>query len=346
MPKQLTKEEIIEKIKVIHGDLIDYEKVKFNNNSKLISIYCNKCKSEYTLTIKNVLNGYSCPYHSIKAKQFYDLGYEKFGDRFEYITDNTSQKYNGLGVTYIPSPNAKTNILCKKHNNMFETQINDFFSNNEPCPICKFENSNFNKKKRKKNDYYYNKYNKVNIHKTCDDNELIGLIVIFIKEYTNAFGYYKYNIFINENYEIDIEIDDLNNLNKEWRGLFIYIIDGKLPKYIRFGEIITSNLIVTTVMFNRNSLEYIENLIGCPKKLYGNLYCINENLKSLVGSPEEIHGNYYVNKNKIKNLIGCPKIIYGDVDISNNSIKTKQEFNDVNCEIFGKLNRKNNLFIE
>ena len=57
-------------------------------------------------------------------------------------------------------------------------------------------------------------------------------------------------------------------------------------------------------------------------------------------------GNMSIKNNDIKNLIGCPKIIYGDFIISNNKIPSVECFDNVECEVFGKLNRKNNLFIE
>jgi hypothetical protein len=346
----MTTQEFRDKARLVHGDLIDCTNIDFNGDLKrAVTIYCTECNQSYNDVLPTqLLKGYSCPYHSTKAKEFIKKGVEKYGDKYEYITDRNNSDYWGIGITGLSSENCKIGVRCKKHNNIFETHADTFLSGKELCPICKFEESKINISIR--NVSNYSKNGEIYVHNDCSDKKLISKISVFLKKNTTALdNYWKHNVFINEDYTIDVEIVELNDLNKEWRGLTIRIDDnGKIPDFIQFGIVITSELQITR--FNnsdgKNNVKEIKNLIGLPMLLYGNLKCVNIDLKSIIGVPEEIYGNFNVKNNNIECLEGCPKIIHGDFDISNNKIMTIAEFNDVDCEVFGKLNRKNNLFVE
>ena len=328
----------LKKVKDVNGQIIDCDNIYFDGNlNKKITIYCNECNTYTDISPKQLLKGYSCPSHSIKTKEFIKKGVEKYGDNYEYITDRNNPNYWGTTITCLSSENCKIGVKCKKHKNIFETYVDTFLSGKELCPICKFEESKINLPIR--NISNYNKKGEIYVHNYCKDSKLINKILLFLKNNTITL----HNIFINEDYTVDVEIIDKNDLNKIWRGFIIRIDDnGELPKFINFGVIITSSL----NLINFRSFEDIKTLRGMPKIMYGNFNCVGVKLKSLIGAPEQIYGNFNIKNNDIESLVGCPKIIHGDFDISDNKIKSLFEFENADCEIFGKLNRKNNLFVE
>lgn len=348
-------DDFIEKAKISNGELINWVRFKNDNYNfdeklkKTVKIYCNSCKEYHTsVQPSQLIKGYGCPSHSIKTIEFIKKAKSKYGDVYEYITDRNNKEYWGTGITTLTSENCKIGVMCKKHGNIFETHVKGFLDGSELCPICKFEKSKFLIGKRDNSNY--NKTENIYIHNECKDNGNINHIIDYLKKHTNVFGFFEHNLYVNDDLTLDIEMCNLNDLNKDWRGLSICIDEEKIPSFINFGYIITScvwvygGLIENGVIAQK--VNYIENLCGMPKKLYGDLGCVNTNLKSIIGSPIEIYGNFTVKNNNIETLEGCPKIIHGDFDISNNVIKSIKDFYDVDCEVFGKLNRKNNLFVE
>ena len=350
MSKKLTDREYINELKKIDvNKLINFDTLKLNGNE--IEYKCNKCGETHLYQKRGqVLKGYICYRCDGKLEEFLNLASSKCNKRFSYITDYDDKKYLGTTITRIDSENCKIGVVCNKHKEIFQTKIKSFLNGEELCPICKYENSNFKSKIKKDNFILYKSFNDIYVHKNCTDEKIIDSIISFLCKNTSYDNFWAHDIFIDENYYINVHIRCLNDLNKEWRGFNIYILDGELPNNIKFGEVVSSSFNVYSGFFNfdeqKYNVNYINNLIGCPKIIYGNFNCNNVKLKSLECGPNIVYGNMSIKNNDIKNLIGCPKIIYGDFIISNNKIPSVECFDNVECEVFGKLNRKNNLFIE
>ena len=369
MSKKLTTEEFINELKKIDiNNLINYNTLIFKGNE--IEYKCNKCGKTHLYQKRGqLLKGYICYTCDGKLESFLNEANEKYNNLFSYITDYDNEENIGFLTTRIDSENCKIGVICNKHKKLFETKIKSFLKGEELCPICKFENSAFISKIKKKsyinlrkctngnnrfnslNKRFSNISTKINIHISCEDIDLINNIICFLISNTSIFtNCWGYDIFIDENYEINAFIIELCDLNKLWRGINVYLTDGGFPKNIKFNEVVAPSFNVFSGFFNYDSekydVNYINNLIGCPNVLYGDFICNGANLKSIEGCTNIIYGNISLKNNIIENLNGCPSIIYGNFDISNNRISSIRCFDEVECEVFGKLNRKNNLFIE
>ena len=88
-----TKDEFIEKSKLIHGDNFDYSKVEYVNNSTDVTIYCKKCEDDFQQTPATHLRGSICPncankLNGDKCRSTKDEFIEKskliHGDNFDY----------------------------------------------------------------------------------------------------------------------------------------------------------------------------------------------------------------------------------------------------------------------
>ena len=105
MPKKLTTEEFIQKAKAEHGDLYDYDNVKYINTRTNVNITCLKCQKDFPQTPHNHLQGSGCPTCVIEAKtmsqaEFIQKAKAKHGDLYDY--DN---------VKYVNSA-TKVDITC------------------------------------------------------------------------------------------------------------------------------------------------------------------------------------------------------------------------------------------
>lgn len=107
----LTKEDFIEKSKMVHGEKYSYDNVNIENMTKKVEILCNIHNKHFLQTPQNHLYGQGCPYCAkVKKKtteEFIESAVAIHGDKFDYSE-----------TTYI---NARTDvkIFCKQHNKWF-----------------------------------------------------------------------------------------------------------------------------------------------------------------------------------------------------------------------------------
>ena len=60
MPRKLTQEEFLERLKKVHGDKIVTRDVYINNQTKL-RFYCRVCKHTWEANPSNIMYGQGCP---------------------------------------------------------------------------------------------------------------------------------------------------------------------------------------------------------------------------------------------------------------------------------------------
>lgn len=127
MPKRLTQEEYLKKIKLVHGNRYDYSLVEYIGNHNKIKIICPKHGIFKQAATMHLTQKQGCPeYKGVKK-----LTTEKFIKKAEIIHD---YKYDYSLVDY---KNNASNIIiiCPKHGE-FEQTPNRHLSQKSGCPVC------------------------------------------------------------------------------------------------------------------------------------------------------------------------------------------------------------------
>ena len=111
-----TEKEILERIKLIHGDQYDYTKFKYNGMHKKVCIICLK-HGEFWQTPHSHLKGQGCPKCALEIQT----------EKKKYSTNTFIEKARGIHgdkydysrVKYIDSK-TKVEIICPKHGSFFQ----------------------------------------------------------------------------------------------------------------------------------------------------------------------------------------------------------------------------------
>lgn len=128
----MTKEEFIEKAKLVHGDMYDYSLVEYKNNKTPVTIICKKCGTVFKPRPLNHTHGSGCPKCgrekankciSDTKEDFIRKAIEKHGSKYDYSL-----------VEYTKS-NVKVKIKCNKCGGVFEQTPAMHLSGNG-CSIC------------------------------------------------------------------------------------------------------------------------------------------------------------------------------------------------------------------
>ena len=139
MPKRLTKEEVVERARKVHGDKYDYseflkEEFEYKNRGQYIPIICHEkgfngeihglFKSDYN---HHVQRGQGCP---ICSNRKYDI------DKFKYLAKlRYKDKYIYDEKTkYSSDTSNKIIVTCPKHGEFTVTPGNHL--NGQGCPLC------------------------------------------------------------------------------------------------------------------------------------------------------------------------------------------------------------------
>lgn len=131
MPKKLTTEEFITKAKEVHGELYDYSKVLYKNNSTPIEIICS-AHSVFKQRPNDHINGAGCPTCGIISRTSKKLGNkEKFIQRANSVHNN---KYDYSKIIYVKA-NTKVKIICPIHGE-FEQRPADHINLRQGCSVC------------------------------------------------------------------------------------------------------------------------------------------------------------------------------------------------------------------
>lgn len=131
MVRALTQEEFLQKVKAIHGDKYDYSHTHYIKHSKIIKIYCKKCKKYFEQTANSHLAGKGCPIcgrkrakpPALTIEQFIKKAIKIHGDEYDYSK-----------VKYINN-HTKVEIYCKKCKRFFMQTPNAHLNGNK-CKYC------------------------------------------------------------------------------------------------------------------------------------------------------------------------------------------------------------------
>ena len=108
--KKLTKEEFIERAKLIHGDKYDYSLVEYKNMRSDVKIYCKKCKKYFYQNARNHLGNHGCKDCGNEIiKQKLSKTTEQFIEEAKKVHGN---KYDYNLVNY-KNNRTKVKIYCK-----------------------------------------------------------------------------------------------------------------------------------------------------------------------------------------------------------------------------------------
>lgn len=115
--------EFINKSKLIHNDLYNYESVKYLNNKTKVDIICKE-HGVFKQTPIHHLNGHGCPkcVRIINTDNFIDKSIMAHGDLFDY----SMTAYSGHG--------NKVDIICKKHGKFSQSPMSHL--RGIGCPKC------------------------------------------------------------------------------------------------------------------------------------------------------------------------------------------------------------------
>ena len=121
--KRKTKEKVISEFIDIHGNMYDYSKVVYINNSTKIIITCNLCGREISITPSHHLRGQGCKPCGIK--RFAD-SQRKSTDDFKIEANKSHHgKYDYSKSVYV-SRHKKLTIICPVHGEFEQTPGNHY----------------------------------------------------------------------------------------------------------------------------------------------------------------------------------------------------------------------------
>ena len=129
MKKKLTKKTFIQKSRMVHGDLYNYDKVIYTNNKSKVTITC-KVHGDFEQNASSHYNmGRGCPkckggVGNIDTHEFIRRALEIHQDTYDYNK-----------VHYVNSFTPVT-IICKKHGEFQQNLINHIH-HKKGCPKCK-----------------------------------------------------------------------------------------------------------------------------------------------------------------------------------------------------------------
>lgn len=139
---RLTTTEFIQAAKAVHGDLYDYSKVEYKNNSSPVCIICKKHGEFWQAPNTHTSQKCGCPKcgaESISKSKTKDLehflkkAHEVHGDRYDY----SKAVYRGA--------TTKLCIICKKHGEFWQTPSNHM--NGQNCWKCANEENSMHQPK-------------------------------------------------------------------------------------------------------------------------------------------------------------------------------------------------------
>lgn len=127
-----THDEILQKIKNIHGDKLDLSKVKYKNNRTNVEVKCNICDYEFSPRPSNLLAGHGCPNCA-----------KNISKGIEWFINESKNIYGSIydySKTVYKSMNHDVEIFCTIHNKYFSVRAGHHL-NGTTCELCKVTGS-------------------------------------------------------------------------------------------------------------------------------------------------------------------------------------------------------------
>lgn len=126
--KRLDNSQVIEKLRSLYGNTLDYSKVDYKNSRSYITLICPK-HGDFEKYANDALQGRGkcpkCQRGISNTEEFIEKAKEKFGDKFDY------SKVKFVNKT------TKVTITCPKHGN-FLIQPNTFLNSVYGCGKCRY----------------------------------------------------------------------------------------------------------------------------------------------------------------------------------------------------------------
>lgn len=131
MPRKLTNDEFLNKVKVIHGDKFEFYDEYIGSQVKM-NIHCNICNSNFISTANILLSGKGC-------KKCSDLRIRKTEDDF---VNNMKKVYNNKFTLISDYTGMKNNITveCNIHHKQKTLRARTFIKGNTGCDDCYMKN--------------------------------------------------------------------------------------------------------------------------------------------------------------------------------------------------------------
>lgn len=133
MPKKISKEEVIEKFKNIHGDKYDYSLVEYKKMHDNVTIICYE-HGEFKQTPHAHLAGQGCPKCGIESRSI-----KRKDDIDSFIVKSKiihGDKYDYSRIEYVNSQ-TKVCIMCPKHGEFWQKPYSHI--QGQGCPKCNEE---------------------------------------------------------------------------------------------------------------------------------------------------------------------------------------------------------------
>lgn len=139
MPKKLTQEEFENKIKEVHGDRINIDKVKYVNSSTPIHVKCNICSYEWDVKPNTLFNGHGC--RKCYDKKNSDSRRQDIETINKRIVESGNNKLEVIGE-YIDTKHPAL-IRCKSCGHVWRSNPGMCYRTTDGCPSCgKIKNTN------------------------------------------------------------------------------------------------------------------------------------------------------------------------------------------------------------
>lgn len=130
MTKRLDKEEVIRRIRAVHGDKYDYSKVEYKGRKEKVAIIC-PIHGVFHQTIEGHLSGYGCPKcannHKYTVEEFKEISKEKHNNYYDY----------SLVTSLNRDTDGNVEIICPVHG-VFKQHFRSHMKG-QGCPKCAHE---------------------------------------------------------------------------------------------------------------------------------------------------------------------------------------------------------------
>jgi hypothetical protein len=118
--RKATRDEVIGKIRKVHGDVFDYSKLVYINNSTKIELCCNTCKTTFHSLLGNLTKGKGCPNcGKLKSQKTNTMPFSTFKKK---LTDVHKSKYILLTTEdqyYLTKVTDKLSFSCTEHGTFY-----------------------------------------------------------------------------------------------------------------------------------------------------------------------------------------------------------------------------------
>jgi hypothetical protein len=232
MTRKTTKEEFIEKARLVHGDKFRYDSVVYVNNSTKVKIFCTKCQEYFEQTPKNHLHGYDCNRcGKIKRAESRKNDISELLEKAKQV-HNDMYDYSEVKYTRM---DKKVKIKCKTCGEYFYQTLGNHIRLKNGCPKCAVKR-NSEKLKLTQNKFIERAKAIHGDHYDYSEIEYNGIYVP-IKIFCNECKKYFYQIPHNHLYNAGCPDCGIKRKCLSKEDFLKYVEDNKLTQHYSFDKI-------------------------------------------------------------------------------------------------------------